>query len=210
MKAYPRGTDMGQERQALALGEAARAAGVLVPAVRRTVTGEMIASASGLSVSVTEYVTDAETAEGGLSGGRWDAVGEAVGRLHRALARHPVGPPRPVAAREVCDVARAGRRLEELLARGAAAPPAQEVFAAWCAQAAKQRLAALPRLSPSRSSPAPRRARCGTCRTRLPPRRGQAAVPCRRRSHCGCPLRPYPRTHTEDDRPDRSPGGDAT
>lgn len=130
VKAYPRGADMEAERQALALGEAARAAGVPVPAVRRTVTGEVIASAGGLSVSVAEYVADAETAEGGLSGGRWDAVGEAVGRLHRALARHPAGPPRPVAAYEVCDVARAGRRLEELLARWAATPPVPEGFAA--------------------------------------------------------------------------------
>ncbi|MEU3407667.1 phosphotransferase [Streptomyces sp. NPDC006670] len=149
VKAYPRGTDIEAERQALALGEAARAAGVPVPAVRRTVTGEVIASAGGLSVSVsvTEYIADAETAEGGLSGGRWDAVGEAVGRLHRALARHPAGPPRPVAAREVCDVQRAGRRLEELLARWTAMPPAPGGFAAWCARTAKQRLAALPEVA---------------------------------------------------------------
>ncbi|MFE2072980.1 phosphotransferase enzyme family protein [Streptomyces misionensis] len=147
VKAYPRGADMEAERQALALGEAARVAGVPVPAVRRTVTGEVIASAGGLSVSVAEYVADAETAEGGLSGGRWDAVGEAVGRLHRALARHPAGPPRPVAAYEVCDVARAGRRLEELLARWAAAPPVPEGFAAWCARTAQQRLAALPEVA---------------------------------------------------------------
>jgi len=144
VKTYPRGTDLVEERQALALGEAARAAGVPVPAVRRTVTGAAIASAGGLSVSVTEYVTGAETAEGGLSGGRWAAAGEAVGRLHRALARHPVGPPRPVAAREVCDAARAGRRLEDLLARWAAAPPAPDGFAAWPHRTAAHRLAALP------------------------------------------------------------------
>ncbi|MER6216703.1 phosphotransferase [Streptomyces sp. NPDC001674] len=147
VKAYPRGTELEAERRALALGEAARAAGAPVPAVRQTVKGEMIASADGLSVSVTEYIADAETAEGGLSGGRWDAVGGAVGRLHRALASHPVGPPRPVAAREVCDVERAGRRLEELLARWATVPPAPGGFAAWCAQTAKQRLAALPEVA---------------------------------------------------------------
>jgi homoserine kinase type II len=128
-------------------GEAARADGVPVPAVRRTVSGEVIASAGGLSVSVTEYVAGAETAEGGLSGGRWDAVGEAVGRLHRILARHPAGPPRPVAAREVCDVTRAGRRLEELLDRWAAAPPETEGFAAWAHGTAARRLAALPEVA---------------------------------------------------------------
>jgi homoserine kinase type II len=147
VKAYPPGTDVDQERRALALGEAARAAGVPVPAVRRTVSGEVIASAGGLSVSVTEYVAGAETAEGGLSGGRWDAVGEAVGRLHRILARHPAGPPRPVAAREVCDVTRAGRQLEELLDRWAAAPPETEGFAAWAHGTATRRLAALPEVA---------------------------------------------------------------
>ncbi|MFF5705173.1 phosphotransferase enzyme family protein [Streptomyces sp. NPDC012794] len=147
VKAYPRGTDLEAERQALALGEAARAAGAPVPAVRQTVTGEMIASADGLGVSVMEYIADAETAEGGLSGGRWNAVGEAVGRLHRALARHPVGPPHPVAAREVCDVERAERRLEELLARWAAAPPAPGGFAAWAYRTAAGRLAALPEVA---------------------------------------------------------------
>ncbi|CAL9586342.1 hypothetical protein SUDANB106_05149 [Streptomyces sp. enrichment culture] len=143
VKEYPRGTDVAEERQALALGESARATGVPVPAVRRTVTGELIASAGGLSVSVTEYVADAQTAEGGLSGGRWAAVGEAVGRLHRALARHPAGPPRPVPVGAVCDVERAGRRLEDLLARWAAAPPSQG-FAAWAHRTAARRLAALP------------------------------------------------------------------
>ncbi|MFJ8547176.1 phosphotransferase enzyme family protein [Streptomyces sp. NPDC093586] len=147
VKAYLPGTDVDQERRALALGEAARAAGAPVPAVRRTVTGKVIASAGGLSVSVAEYVAGAETAEGGLSGDRWAAVGEAVGRLHRALARHPVGPPHPVAAQEVCDIARAERRLEELLAHWAAAPPAPEGFAAWARRTAARRLAALPEVA---------------------------------------------------------------
>ncbi|WP_267894059.1 phosphotransferase enzyme family protein [Streptomyces pluripotens] len=147
VKAYPPGTDVAEERRALALGEMTRRGGVPVPGVRRTVTGDVIASAGGLSVSVAQYVADAQTAEGGLSGGRWASVGETVGRLHRVLACHPVGPPRPVASRAVCDVARAGRRLEELLARWSAAPPAPEGFAAWCAQTAEQRRAALPEVA---------------------------------------------------------------
>ncbi|WP_143664464.1 hypothetical protein [Streptomyces sp. NRRL B-24572] len=52
VKAYPRGTrDLAEERQALALGESARRSGVPVPAVRRSVSGEVIASAGGLSPS---------------------------------------------------------------------------------------------------------------------------------------------------------------
>ncbi|MGE7386377.1 phosphotransferase [Streptomyces sp. NPDC004126] len=56
VKSYPPGTDLAAEREALALGEAARAGGVPVPAVRRCggrwpVAGEVIASAGG-AVSV--------------------------------------------------------------------------------------------------------------------------------------------------------------
>ncbi|KIF00469.1 hypothetical protein PL81_41190 [Streptomyces sp. RSD-27] len=146
VKAYPPGTDVAEEREALALGETARRCGVPVPAVRRTVTGDVIASAGGRFVSVAEYVADAHTAEGGLSGGRWAAVGEAVGRLHRVLAGHPAGPPRPVAAGEVCDVERARRRLEDLRSRWEAAPPS-DAFATWCAGTAERRLAALPEVA---------------------------------------------------------------
>ncbi|MEV7196310.1 MFS transporter [Streptomyces sp. NPDC093510] len=41
--------------------------------------------------------------------------------------------------------------------------------------------------------PAPRCARCSTCQTGQPPRPAQTAIPCRRRTHCIWPLRPYPR-----------------
>ncbi|WP_260617985.1 phosphotransferase enzyme family protein [Streptomyces sp. WAC07149] len=147
VKSYPPGTDLAGEREALALGEAARAGGVPVPAVLRTVAGEVIASGGGLSVSVAEYVADAETAEGGLSGGRWAAVGEAVGLLHRVLAGHPAGPPRHVPAREVCDVERAGRRLRESLGLWAATPPPAESFAGWAHRTAARRLDVLPEVA---------------------------------------------------------------
>ncbi|MFE0087725.1 phosphotransferase enzyme family protein [Streptomyces sp. NPDC058991] len=143
VKAYPSGTDLADERQALALGEVAQRGGVPVPAVRPTVAGELIASADGIAVSVSVYVEDAQTAEGGLFGGRWAAVGAAVGRLHRILARHPAGPPHPVPAREVCDVERAGRRLERLLAQWATTP-GEGGFAAWAHETAARKLNALP------------------------------------------------------------------
>lgn len=143
VKAYPAGTDLDAERRALELGQFARLGRIPVPVVRQTVDGGLIASADGMAVSVAAYVENAETAEGGLSGDRWAAVGETVGRLHRTLARHPAGPPRRVAAREVCDVKRARRRLVRLLARFAKGPPAPG-FPAWARETAARRLDALP------------------------------------------------------------------
>ncbi|WP_406346345.1 phosphotransferase [Streptomyces sp. NBC_01547] len=143
VKAYPAGADLDAERQALELGQFARLGGIPVPAVRRTLDGGLIAAAGGMAVSVAAYVENAQTAEGGLSGDRWAAVGETVGRLHRILARHPAGPPRSVPAREVCDVKRARQRLDRLLALFAKRPPASG-FPAWARETAARRLDALP------------------------------------------------------------------
>ncbi|MER5372640.1 phosphotransferase [Streptomyces sp. NPDC002553] len=143
VKAYPAGTDLDAERQALELGEFARLGRIPVPVVRRTLEGDLIAVAGGMAVSVAAYVEKAETAEGGLSGDRWAAVGETVGRLHRTLARHPAGPPRRVPARQVCDVKRARQRLDRLLAVFAERPPASG-FPAWARETAAARLDALP------------------------------------------------------------------
>ncbi|MCX4825783.1 phosphotransferase [Streptomyces sp. NBC_01142] len=109
VKAYPTSADLGGEPQAPAPRDFARSGGVPVPAVRRTLAGDLIATVGGMAVSVAAYVEGAETAEGGLSGNRWAAMGEVVGRLHRTLARHPAGPSRRVPAHEICDVKRARR-----------------------------------------------------------------------------------------------------
>ncbi|WP_246212565.1 phosphotransferase enzyme family protein [Streptomyces abyssomicinicus] len=147
VKVYPDGTDLAAEEQALALAEYARHADVPVPAVLRTADDAgLVATAEGLSLSVSAWVEDAETAEGGLFGDRWTAVGETMGRLHHALARHPAGPPRPVPARQVCDVARAERRLRRLLRRWAPAP-AESEFTRWARRTAARRLDALPEVA---------------------------------------------------------------
>ncbi|MFD0268626.1 phosphotransferase enzyme family protein [Streptomyces sp. NPDC127106] len=148
VKAYPPDTDLQREQEALQLAEFARSHEVPVPAVRRSAADELIVAAEGTAVSVSEYVDGAHTAEGGLHGRRWAAVGEAVGRLHRALAGHPAGPPRKVPAREVCDVERARQRLERLLAQYERGSAGGE-FATWARQAAGQRFAALPRVAAS-------------------------------------------------------------
>jgi homoserine kinase type II len=144
VKTYPDGTDLAAEEQALALGEYARRAGVPVPAVRPTAPdGHLIAAADGLSLSVSAWIEDAETAEGGLFGNRWTAVGSTVGLLHHALGHHPASPPHPVPASQVCDVERAERRLRRLLARWATTVADSE-FGEWAQQTAADRLAALP------------------------------------------------------------------
>ncbi|MFJ6986772.1 MULTISPECIES: phosphotransferase enzyme family protein [unclassified Streptomyces] len=143
VKAYPAGTDLDAERQALKLGEFARLGRIPVPVVRKTLEGDLIAAAGDTAVSVAAFVEDTETAEGGLSGARWAAVGETVGCLHRTLARHPAGPPRRVPPWEVCDVKRARQRLDRLLALFAKRPPTSG-FPAWARETAAQRLDALP------------------------------------------------------------------
>ncbi|MFH9742673.1 phosphotransferase [Streptomyces roseolus] len=47
----------------------------------------------------------------------------------------------------MCDIARAGRRLEELLAQWGTVPLSPEGFAAWAHRTAKQRLAVLPEVA---------------------------------------------------------------
>ncbi|MFE6412182.1 phosphotransferase [Streptomyces sp. NPDC057837] len=143
VKSYPAGTVLDAERRALELGEFARLGRIPVPVVRKTLEGDLIAAAGGMAVSVAAFVEDTETAEGGLSGDRWAAVGETVGHLHRTLARHPAGPPRRVLAREVCDVRRARQRFDRLVALFAKRPPTSG-FPAWAWETAARRLDALP------------------------------------------------------------------
>ena len=85
-KVYRDPTRLERERAAVELAEFARAGGVPVPSVRRTRDGELIKDSGPLPMSVWEFVTEAETAEGGLTGDRWPAVGTMLGRLHRRLA----------------------------------------------------------------------------------------------------------------------------
>ncbi|MFJ8676958.1 phosphotransferase [Streptomyces sp. NPDC093589] len=82
------------ERSAVELAQFARTARVPIPAVRRTIAGELVMSGGRLPMSLWEYVEGAETAEGGLVGARWASVGTVLGHL----ARRP-GVPEPAAAR---------------------------------------------------------------------------------------------------------------
>ncbi|MGD1220541.1 phosphotransferase enzyme family protein [Streptomyces krungchingensis] len=142
VKVYPQSADLGTERRALELAEFAALGGVPVPALHRTVDGDLIAKDGELAVSVAAFAEGAETAESGLFGRRWGAIGASVGLLHRTLAGHPDGPPRRIPSLEVCDVERGRQRLGRLLDRYAKRPPASP-FGAWARDAARRRLDAL-------------------------------------------------------------------
>lgn len=110
-----------------------------VPDVRRTRTGALIDDR--MPMSLWEFV-DGETAEGGITGARWPAIGTILGRLHRRLAEHPHAVPTLRPATEVRDVARAERSFDELIAsfhkRETLSP-----FEEWACDAAQERRALL-------------------------------------------------------------------
>lgn len=145
-KVYRDRTALPDERAAVELAEFARLGHLPVPAVRRTREGDLIEEIGDLAMSLWEYVPDAETAEGGLTAGRWPAVGTVLGRLHRHLADHPAAGPVLRPARGVCDLERARSRYDRLITeygRRAGLGP----FEAWAQEAARQRLALLDRVA---------------------------------------------------------------
>ncbi|MFH9727639.1 phosphotransferase enzyme family protein [Streptomyces sp. NPDC017254] len=144
VKTYPAGTDLALAEGAARLSEYARLCGVPVARARTVVDQErLVASYKGTTLSVTAYVAGAVTADGRLTGRRWEAVGAAVGRLHRGLARHPLGPPTLGARDRSFDPARARVRLMDLVRRYEAEPP-RSGFEQWASRCARERLAALP------------------------------------------------------------------
>jgi Phosphotransferase enzyme family len=135
-----------QERDAAELAEYARAGDVPVPGVRRTRAGTLVADTGRLPMSLWQYVADAETAEGGLTGRRWQTVGAVVGRLHRHLADHPAAVPTVRAAAGVCDIERSRMSFDRLITayRGRVRLGTYE---AWALEVAEQRRALLDRLA---------------------------------------------------------------
>ncbi|MFD7157911.1 phosphotransferase enzyme family protein [Kribbella sp. NPDC059898] len=132
--------NLDSERDAIELTAYAGRA-VPVPAVRRTLDGELIAAP--LPMSLWEFV-DGETAEGGITGARWPAVGTMLGRLHRLLSEHPGARPTLRPAAGLRDVACAERNFDELIARLQARHELTS-FEAWACEAARERRALLGR-----------------------------------------------------------------
>ncbi len=130
-----------RERAAIELTAYAGRGAVPVPEVRRTLEGAVIAER--MPMSLWEFV-DGETAEGGLTGERWPAVGTVLGRLHRHLAEHPAGSPALRPATGVRDIERSKRQFDELIATFQARAELSP-FEEWACEAAQERRALLGR-----------------------------------------------------------------
>ncbi|MFJ3946214.1 phosphotransferase enzyme family protein [Streptomyces griseoaurantiacus] len=145
-KVYLDRASMAREREAVELAAFARSGGVPVPAVHPTREGDLVEVVGRLPMSLWEFVADAETAESGLTGARWPAVGTMLGRLHRHLATHPAAEPRLRAGAEVCDLKRARARFERLIGEYGRHDDLSP-FEEWAMDAARQRLALLDRVA---------------------------------------------------------------
>lgn len=133
--------DLERERAAIELTEFARQGEVPVPAVRRTLDGDVMCER--VPMSLWEFI-DGETAEGGLTGARWRAVGTVLGRLHRRLAEHPAATPTRQPAVGVRDVRKAPRSFDRVI-DGYANRVRLSPFEQWAWEAAKERRGLLDR-----------------------------------------------------------------
>ncbi|KOT48396.1 MULTISPECIES: phosphotransferase enzyme family protein [Streptomyces] len=145
-KVYCQQADLGRELAAVELAQFARDGGLPVPAVRPAHDGRLIARHGLLALSVWQYLDGTQTAEGGLYGQRCEAVGAALGRLHRRLAQHPASKPARQDGALVCDLPRARRRFAQLIDAYTRKPP-RSSFERWALEAARVRHALLPRLA---------------------------------------------------------------
>lgn len=144
VKVYRNPNSLPAELEAIELAMFARAGDVPVPAVHSTLDGERATTlTTGSLVSLWDYVEDAVTAEGGLRGARWAAVGAVVGRLHRCLAEHPAATPTKQPATQLRDLERASTHFDWLIARYQDRAELND-FEAWALQALRHRRALLP------------------------------------------------------------------
>jgi Ser/Thr protein kinase RdoA (MazF antagonist) len=142
VKTYPDAAPAVLERASAAVALADFAAGgdVPVPAVRTSMRGELLYTGPGPAMSVWQHLDGVETADGGLSGPRWEAVGQVVGRLHQRLASHPVAAPVQLPGNGLRDLDHARHRLQTLAAAYTARSDG-DGFTAWAGRAIEERLA---------------------------------------------------------------------
>ncbi|MFE8941087.1 phosphotransferase enzyme family protein [Streptomyces sp. NPDC007872] len=142
-KVYRTRKHLDLERASVELSEYCADGGVATARATRTREHELIETHDGrLPMSLWSYVPHTATAEGGLRGARWAAVGTAMGRLHSRLAAHPAVAPTLEPGAAVCDVAASRDRFEGLIHAYERRPRLGE-FEAWALRAARERLAIL-------------------------------------------------------------------
>ncbi|MCM2392712.1 phosphotransferase enzyme family protein [Streptomyces albipurpureus] len=155
-KVYRTREHLDLERTSVELSEYCADEGVTTARATRTREHELIATHGRLPMSLWSYVPHTASAEGGLTGARWAAVGTAMGRLHSRLAAHPAAAPTLEPGAAVCDVAASRDRFERLIHAYRHMPRLGE-FETWALQAARERqvilgdvecaLASLPQLT---------------------------------------------------------------
>ncbi|KAB7835590.1 phosphotransferase [Streptomyces mobaraensis] len=141
-KVYRTRDRLGLERASVELSEYAAGGGVATARATRTREHELIETHSRVPMSLWSYVPHTATAEGGLTGARWAAVGTAMGRLHSRLASHPAATPALEAGAAACDVVTARDRFERLIQAYEQKPKLGE-FEMWALRAARERQAIL-------------------------------------------------------------------
>ncbi|NMA78303.1 MAG: phosphotransferase [Actinomycetales bacterium] len=146
-KVYRDQSVLPDELAAIDLTTFAGSRGVPVPALHPTVTGHRISDTGDIAMSLWEYVEGAETAELGLSGGRWATVGAVLGTMHRHLAQHPAYRPSSRPATALCDLPAAQARYDQLI-EAYRHRPALDDDQAWALDTALHRRSLLPQVEP--------------------------------------------------------------
>ncbi|MFE1782474.1 phosphotransferase, partial [Streptomyces sp. NPDC059506] len=141
-KVYRSREHLDLERASVELSEYAADGGVATARATRTREHELLETHGRLPMSLWSYVPHTATAEGGLTGARWTAVGTEMGRLHTRLANHPAAAPTLEPGAAVCDVAASRDRFERLIQAYQQKPRLGE-FETWALQAARERQATL-------------------------------------------------------------------
>ncbi|WP_331752330.1 phosphotransferase [Streptomyces chartreusis] len=141
-KVYRTREHLDLERTSVELSEYCADGGVATARATRTREHELIETHARLPMSLWSYVPHTATAEGGLAGARWAAVGTAMGRLHSRLAAHPAAAPTLNPGAAVCDMAASRDRFEQLIHAYQHMPRLGE-FETWALQAARERQAIL-------------------------------------------------------------------
>ncbi|WP_446044875.1 phosphotransferase enzyme family protein [Streptomyces olivaceus] len=141
-KVYRTRDHLDLERASIELSEYCADGGVATARATRTREHELIETNGRLPMSLWSYAPHTASAEGGLTGARWAAVGTAMGRLHARLATHPAAAPTLEPGAAVCDVVASRDRFERLIREYQQRPTLGE-FEAWALQAAGERQAIL-------------------------------------------------------------------